>query len=226
MISTFFLRPLSPRLPGRGIAAGLCLALSACGGLPTNRLLTPVHQPVVTHDTYALDLAVGPHGLAPGEAERLKAWFAGVRLRYGDHIALDAPQGGQEAGSAVAGMVAAYGLLPPRPVAPDQAGAPPGTLRVIVARAHADVPGCPDWSANGENNLRNATSTNFGCAVNGNLAAMVADPDHLLRGARDAGQTDILAATRAIEAYRAAKPSGDGGTTVKKVNTQVSGGTY
>ena len=59
----------------------------------------------------------------------------------------------------------------------------PGNLRVVITRASAYVPGCPDWSSKSSINMKNATSSNYGCALNSNLAAMVADPNDLIKGA-------------------------------------------
>jgi len=44
----------------------------------------------------------------------------------------------------------------------------------------------------------------------GLLAAMIADPEDLLRGQRGSGETVVMSSTKAIEAYREAKPTGDG----------------
>ena len=70
----------------------------------------------------------------------------------------------------------------------------PGTVRVVVTRSSASVPGCPDWSAKSDSTLGNATSSNYGCATNANMAAMIADPEHLLKGASGQGVTAILEA--------------------------------
>ena len=87
-----------------------------------------------------------------------------------------------------------------------------------MTRSTAQVPGCPDWSAKSDANLRNATSSNFGCASNANLAAMVADPEHLLKGANGAGRTVVMSGNKAIDSYREAKPTGESG--LKQNSTQ------
>ena len=71
-----------------------------------------------------------------------------------------------------------------------------------MTRSLASVPGCPDWRNNSDTNLGNGTSHNFGCAVNGNLAAMVANPEHLVKGEAGSGQTVVATSTKAIDAYR------------------------
>ena len=84
------------------------------------------------------------------------------------------------------------------------------------------VPGCPDWSEHVTEHGNNSTSPNFGCAVNGNLAAMIADPQQLLHGAAGTGDTVIMSSTKAIQSYREAKPTGAGG--LPEVSSQSSGG--
>ena len=86
-----------------------------------------------------------------------------------------------------------------------------GTVRVVVTRSKARVPGCPDWSANSDVNLANATSSNYGCSINGNLAAMVANPEHLIQGDASKSDTIVTRSTKAIDSYREAKPTGEAG---------------
>src|SRR3546814_17194182 len=73
-----------------------------------------------------------------------------------------------------------YGMLL-SDVAPVTAGSVPGgTVRIVVSRSVASVPGCPDWRDTQEADLNGGTSSNYGCAVNSNLAAMVANPQDLV----------------------------------------------
>ena len=82
----------------------------------------------------------------------------------------------------------------------------------------ATVPNCPDWSAKSDFNPNNATSSNFGCATNSNIAAMVADPEHLLKGATGQSDTVVMSSTKAIGAYRELKPTGSAG--LKAISTK------
>jgi pilus assembly protein CpaD len=41
------------------VTLGLIAALGGCGGVPTNRMLTSVNQPVVSHNSYSLDVITG-----------------------------------------------------------------------------------------------------------------------------------------------------------------------
>ena len=122
--------------------------------------------------------------------------------RYGDRISIDDPLNSGATRSAVEAIAARYGILisDGAPVTAGYVNA--GTARIVVTRSVASVPGCSDWSKNSENSLMNETSTNFGCAVNGNLAAMIANPEDLVRGSNATGQTVVMSSNKAIDAYR------------------------
>jgi len=190
---------------------GCALALSGCGGMATNRSFYPQHQAVVTHASYVLDLTTTPAGLPVDEVKRLSGWFDAMGLRYGDQVAIDDPLANETTRAQIAALVASRGLtVSPRPPL-TQASLNAGTVRVSFTRASASVPGCPDWSANSETNEKNALHPNFGCAINSNLAAMVANPDDLIRGA-NSDSNPVATSNKAIGAYREAKPTGNGNT--------------
>jgi pilus assembly protein CpaD len=200
----------SPSAFAAAIALSLGLTLSACGDQPNNPSLSSVNQPVVERSNFALDVAAGADGLTIPEQQRLAGWFETMDLRYGDRVAID----GASASAVredVAALAARHGLLL-SDAAPVTGGfLQPGTVRVVVTRTKAYVPDCPDWSDSYNANLGNNTSDNYGCAVNSNIAAMVADPEHLLHGARSNGETVVMSSTKAIETFREAKPTGAGG---------------
>jgi pilus assembly protein CpaD len=189
----------------------LSAALAGCGAMPTERGLESARQPVVTRERFAFDLATGYGGVPADEQQRLDAWLEALGAGSGDRIALDDPARDPATLDAVAAIAALRGLLVGL-AAPDDASPPaPGTARVLLTRSTASVPGCPDWSAKSDANLTNGTYPNYGCAVNGNLAAMVADPEHLLHGAQDDGATLAASAGKAIASYREAPPTGQQG---------------
>src|SRR3546814_4970083 len=63
----------------------------------------------------------------------------------------------------------------------------------------ASVPNCPDFSREGNHEFEGSMTSNFGCAVNSNLAAMVARPQDLVRGQPGAPSVDPATATKAIQ---------------------------
>jgi len=194
--------------PRRNGTLALALLLAGCSSTPGNTSLNSIRQPVVEQMTHTLDLASAGSDIPALEEARLAAWFGTIGLAAGDHVTAsgDPRQRGE-----VAAIAARHGVVlddAPNAAAPALA---PGTVRVSVVRSRAYVPNCPNWSDGSTTSFDNATSPGFGCAVNGNLAAMVADPQHLLHGARDTGTTEVMSATKAIASYRAIEPTGAGG---------------
>ncbi len=199
------------RATGTALALSLGLVLAGCGGMPTNRSLYSVHQPVVERTNYTLDVSTGTGGLSQPEQRRLAGWFEAMDLKYGDRLSIDDPLSSSATRATVAALASRYGILlnEDTPQTPGYVQA--GTARIVITRSKATVPGCPDWSANSDINLTNATSSNYGCATNSNLASMVADPEHLIKGADQTGATVIMSSSKAIDAYREAATTGSGG---------------
>ncbi|PZQ58798.1 MAG: pilus assembly protein CpaD [Sphingomonas taxi] len=196
----------------------LCAPLAACAG--DNRGIETAHQPVVSRNDYALDLLAGPDGLAGGEAQRLRGWLDTLALGYGDTVAVDDPAGLVGARADVTAVVGSYGLSIADAAPTDAAALQPGTVRVLVRRTTAAVPSCAVPRARTALvNFDAHMSSDFGCAVNGNLAAMVADPADLVRGKADDGSGTAATGSKAIGAWRKAAPTGGGGTAVKAEST-------
>lgn len=188
------------------------IALSACGS--ESRGLESVHQPLVERTDYVFDVATSGNGLASGESARLAGWMASLRLGYGDRVAIDDPNGGygrDTTRDAVSAQAARYGLLlsDDAPVTTGPLAA--GTVRVVVSRMRAFVPGCPDHSRVSGNDLNANTASNYGCATNSNLAAMLARPEDLVRGQPGADTSDPAVSFKAIDVMRKATPTGAGG---------------
>ena len=80
-------------------------------------------------------------------------------------------------------------------------------MRVVVTRTTASVPGCPDFSHRSHTDFQARTSANYGCGTNSTLAAMIADPEDLVRG-QNADEEDQARASKAIRAYRDKKVGG------------------
>lgn len=192
------------------LAAAVAPALLAgCTTMGTqNRGLESVHQPLVARTDYALDLDAASGVLSAGEAERLNGWLAAMRLGYGDQVAVDAGAYRNDGAQAqVGGVVARYGLLLADRAPVTAAPVTSGTVRVVVSRMRASVPGCPDYSRDPAHEYEGNTHSNYGCASNTNLASMIANPGDLVRG-QTGGTTDPASAVKSIEIYRKATPTG------------------
>lgn len=171
--------------------------------------MEPVNVPVVTRANYVYDAAAPNGALAAGETERLDGWFRGLGVRYGDNIYVDGVA--DTARGQVAEVASRYGLTV-LAGAPVTAGAlSPDFVRIIVSRTEARVPNCPNWSVPSQPNFNNTMASNYGCAVNSNIAAMVANPEDLLFGRDASGLSDARTATKPVSVYRNTPPTGTKG---------------
>ena len=197
-------------------AASLALALGACGGMNMdNRTLYSVKQPVVERSNYTLDVATNADGLPISEQQRLAGWFESMDLRYGDRVAVEDATASAAVREDVAELAGRYGILLAEGTPVTTGYAEPGQARIVITRSTASMPQCPDWSHTAEANEKNATNPNYGCAVYGNLAGMVANPEDLIHGQQGTGETVVTTSTKAIRAYRDAEPTGvDGLATI------------
>ncbi len=195
------------------------MLLGGCGGT-LNRGVESIKQPIVSRTDYVFDAQSTAAGLAPGEADRVAGWLSSMKLRYGDQVSVDDPNPyGSRARAQVAAIVNDYGLRLADRAPITNAPLANGMVRVVVSRTTASVPGCPDYSRDGSSEDMGSATSNFGCATNANLAAMVADPLDLVRGQPGADTNDPQTTSRAINAYRKATPTGGGGTQVKSEAT-------
>lgn len=167
-----------------------------------------VNQPVVTRADYVFDAAAPGGSLGAQEAARLDGWLRSLELGYGDVVSIDGADASLARGE-VSRVAGRYGLLvaDSAPVTPGVVQ--PGMVRVVVSRTRASVPGCPNWSRPSNPNFSNELMSNYGCAVNGNYAAMVANPGDLVSGREPSGLADPVVSNKAIESYRT-RPAGGG----------------
>ena len=195
-------------------------ALTACQHVPydqPDRGVSAVNVPVVSRSDFALDVAAPGGSLPSSEAARLDAWFHSLQLGYGDTVHVD----GAYAGAArddVARVAGQYGLLLSDGTPVTQGAIPPGSVRVVVSRTRAEVPNCPNWSVPASPNYNNRSMSNFGCSVNGNMAAMIANPEDLIHGREGNPYVDADAATRGIGVYYSTPPTGKQG--LKDISTK------
>jgi pilus assembly protein CpaD len=193
------------------IGAALTLPSAAFAKKPprerhdASRGLDSLNQPVVQRTDYLLDLADNG-GLSDSDMGRLDAWFDSLGLGYGDHVSVD--QGTSAGRGDIARVAATYGLLltPGAPVL--EGDIPMGAVRVIVSRTTASVPNCPNYDVQ---RGPSSTSSNYGCGVNSNLAAMIADPNDLVLGQSGSVVTDAHTSSKAIRFYRQSHPTGTKG---------------
>lgn len=201
------------KAPAFALALSLGLVLGGCGGVATNKSLYSVKQPVVERSSYTFDVRTSQSGLTIPEQQRLDSWFDAMELGYGDRVSIDDPLASDATREAVSELAGRRGILVDSGAPLTSGAVQPGYARVVLTRSTAAVPGCPDWSAKSDMNYNNATSPGYGCAVNSNLAAMVANPEDLIEGQKGTGETVIMSSTKAIATYREQAPTGADGLT-------------
>jgi pilus assembly protein CpaD len=208
----------------------LASAVAACttpGAPLADRSVESVNQPVLNRATFATDIPAPGGILGPSEVARLDGWFQSLDLGYGDSIYVDGAYA-DTARVQVAETASNYGMMV-LPAAPVTAGAVPGgTIRVVVSRTRAEVPGCPNWRVPSQPNFENRSMSNFGCGVNSNLAMQVANPEDLLHGRQGPATVDAIAGAKAILMYRdwplTAIIDGQSKRPLKEVKSSTTGG--
>jgi len=191
----------------------LSSAVAACQTAPgqqADRGVESVNVPVVTRADYVFDAAAPGGVLAPGEAQRLDDWFRGLDLGYGDTIYVDGAYS-PAAREQVARVAGGYGLLVSAGAPVNPGTVPADSVRVVVSRNRAVVPNCPNWSRPAAPDPENHSMSNYGCAVNSNIAMMVANPEDLIHGREGNGVGDTITAAKAVQLYRSTPPSGSKG---------------
>ena len=176
-------------------AALIATALSGCGTIGqkigangNNTSLYSVNQPVVERANYAMDVNVDSYdGMGANQKARVSDWFDALKLGFGDRIAVDFGDGFENGvvKQDVIDLAALHGMVLVDAAPVTEGAIAPGPARIVVTRSTASVPNCPNWTKTTEANYNSSNHPNYGCAINGNLAAMVADPEDLVRG-RDA----------------------------------------
>ena len=176
-----------------------------------SRQLESIHQPVVERTDFVFDARVENARLPMFEQGRLIGWFDAMSLGYGDRVSIaDGESANRAVRETVANLVARYGLLLAGDAPANVGNVGTGRVRLVISRATAHVPGCPNWSDRSEIDYNNRTGSGYGCAVNSNLAMMVADPIDLVEGRSSRSDLRVATGNRAIRTYQDKPPTGAG----------------
>ena len=188
-----------PQSTLRFLAAAALVITGSCATTPdtTPGMAMPdgaSNHPIMVEPSYrALKLDWAPAGgLAPAEEIQFDAFVSDYLAHGNGSIAISAPanMGAQDVAQWFAARINAMGVSREKILIAAHDAAP-GDQRVEVNydsyQARTDK--CGDWSENLAFTLDNSTPKNFGCAVQQNIAAMVANPRDLL-GPRGMGDSD------------------------------------
>jgi pilus assembly protein CpaD len=144
------------------------------------------NHPITVEPRYRelkVQFAGGANGMSPEDAAKFDAFLADYRVHGNGSLGISVPDGApSRAAIAFFGeRAAATGISRDRILVSTHDVAN-NDLRVDVSyiayTAHTQA--CGDWSENESFTLDNQTPKNFGCSVQQNIAAMVADPRDLL----------------------------------------------
>jgi pilus assembly protein CpaD len=210
------------------LAAGSCAAPINDGtGLSQDGA---ANHPIAVEPTYQslkLPFAAPAAGLMPDDAARFAA-FVNAFLSTGNGAISIAAPAGPDATQAIAYFgerLAQLGVPRTRILVGTRSDAGSDSrveLGYIGYAAHTDA--CGDWSKSLGDTSDNGTPPNFGCAVQHNIAAMVADPRDLV-ALRGSDAADATRRTGVVDAYEKGKSTPaektqDQSGTVSDVNKQ------
>lgn len=209
------------------VAVGLLLTLGACESLnarvsqpigfgnDTPDRKYPIH---VANKKEEMTLVVPSHVFALSEAEKNQvAWLAETYKHVGHgEIWVVAPTGSANSAASIGAAAEIAKVMVDQGVSPwaikmNSYQADPtdeeAPITVQFKRYHAYTAPCGNWADDLASSPTNATSANFGCASQSNLAAMVEDP-HDLMNPRQIDPTDPSRRSTVFEKYRAGEATG------------------
>jgi pilus assembly protein CpaD len=146
----------------------------------------------------------GADGMRPEDAAKFDAFLTEYRTRGNGSLGISVPGGGASRAAITyfAERAAATGISRDK-ILVSTRDAANGDLRVDVSYIGytARTQACGDWSENESFTLDNRTPKNFGCSVQQNIAAMVADPRDLL-GPGAMGPVDATRRATVMDHYQ------------------------
>jgi pilus assembly protein CpaD len=160
---------------------------------------THVELVALDHD---VDFARGAKTVTASEVAGLSNFLRDNAVGEGDSVTVAGPNAASTLAAARrAAVLAELRMLHVHAVPATVTAPVSSAVRVHVDHVVVTAPQCPDWSKAEADNPDNSSSSNFGCATEANLAAMVANPADLARG-RPSGVADGAALARGVELYQ------------------------
>ncbi|GAA0582403.1 CpaD family pilus assembly protein [Rhizomicrobium electricum] len=166
------------------------------------------HYPIAVEPQYTsikLSFSAPEAGLLPDDAARFEAFIADYLSRGSGSISVSAPQGSDSAAvlSYFGARLFAMGVPRSRILVGTRDGADSRVEIGFIAYMARTAP-CGDWSEDAGESFRNRTTKNFGCAVQHNIAAQVADPRDLIE-MRPTDPSDAARRSQVIDNYEKGK---------------------
>jgi pilus assembly protein CpaD len=192
----------------RGLSLAALLMAGSCAA-PTNDANgtfadADVNNPILVEPSYqAIKVTYYSQGLAPADVGHFEAFVGAYRDHGNGSIVINVPAGyaANTATAYFADRINAMGISRDHIIVTSH-DAPQGDTQVelnyIAYSASTNV--CGTWTQDLSKTADNATPRNFGCAVQQNIAAMVADPRDLL-GPRPMDGMDVDRRTAVLGHY-------------------------
>jgi pilus assembly protein CpaD len=164
------------------ILAGSCAAPLSDGDGP---MADPaVNHPIMVEPHFTsikLSFSAPEAGLLPDDAAKLDAFVADYLSRGSGSISISAPTG-QDSATAISyfGTRLFEMGVPRSKILVGTHDGPDSRVEIGFIAYSAHTAPCGDWSENLAGTSANRTAANFGCAVQANIAAQVADPRDLV----------------------------------------------
>lgn len=192
-------RPRNAARPALTLLTVILVAVSAGGCWKSPRFQAPFtlanpnerHPIAVRQGEVTLDLAVypGSAGLNQSQKDKVANYLADYKSQSSERLLIRAPSGGPNETAAMRAYDQVRKALRTAGIDPRSVvlepyfgnGDPSAPLRLSYLQFVAQPPDCPDWSENIGRDPQNMPWPNMGCATQRNLAAMVANPEDLIR---------------------------------------------
>jgi pilus assembly protein CpaD len=176
-------------------AAGLALLLTAglAGCSTDGPEVDDVYSSTSTAERYPIKVAKGPvnlgvaarrGGLRPNQVDTVVSFAQAAASNSYSSITVSRPSGGgrsQEVAGAITQLLVRQGIPAGSIVHSVYRGPSTGPVNISYIRTYAVTKPCGDWSEDLANDTSNQLPPNFGCAMQQNIAAMVADPEDFAR---------------------------------------------
>jgi pilus assembly protein CpaD len=171
----------------RGLSLAALLAAGSCSAPSGGKMV--FDDPIANHpiqvepSSQSLRVSVSPAGIAPADLAHVEAFVSDYQAHGNGKIVISAPEGPLASAevAVIADRINAMGVSREQILVAGRDAAPgDGRIELNYVSYQASTASCGDWSEDLAYTIQNKTSANLGCAVQHNVAAMVADPRDLL----------------------------------------------
>jgi len=198
----------------RGFCLAAVLIAGSCSSPSGGEKMTfddPVanHPILVQPSSQSLQVNVSSAGVAPADMAHLNAFVSDYQAHGNGKIVISAPAGAlaNVEAAQIADRINAMGVSRDQILVANRDAAPGDSqVELDYVSYQANTAPCGDWSEDLAYTMDNKTASNLGCAVQHNIAAMVADPRDLM-GPRPMGGADADRRATVITNYEKGTPT-------------------